>query len=82
MADKIITYITDAAGKRHPAEVRGAIPQKELVAIYRDFETTKLLTETFSWVDGHWVAKNGSTIDYDGAGVVTTPEIAVRISKK
>ena len=82
MSDRIITYITDSKGKKHPAEVRGCVPQKDLVVIYRDFESTKLLTETFTWVDGKWASKSGFSSDYDGGAVTTTPEITVRLSKK
>ena len=82
MADRIITYITDPQGKKHPAEVRGCVPQKDLVVIYRDFESTKLLTETFTWVDGQWTSKSGFTSVYDGGAVTTVPETLIRISKK
>lgn len=82
MSNRTITYITDSEGKKHPAEVRGCVPQKDLVVIYRDFATTKLLTESFTWVDGKWHSKSGFSCDYNGGTVNTTPEVTIRLSKK
>jgi hypothetical protein len=82
MDKRIITYVTDAEGKKHPAEVRGCVPEKDMVAIYRDYNTTKLLAETFSWQDGQWVSKSGMTSDYAGGAVATPAEELIRVSKK
>lgn len=82
MSDRIITYIVDAEGKKHPAEVRGCVPEKDLVVMYRDYETTKLLSEVFGWQNGGWVSKSGMTCDYAGGEVQTVTETLVRVPKK
>lgn len=82
MADRIITYVTDTEGKKHPAEVRGCVPKKDLVVIYRDYLTTKLISESLSWKGDHWESNSGVTSDYDGGEVKTIPEISIRVPKK
>ena len=80
--DNRVTYITTAEGKKLPAEVRACAPGKDLVAMYREYETSRLLSETFFWKDGGWQSKSGMTIEWDSSAEINMqPPKLVRLSK-
>jgi hypothetical protein len=78
--DNRITYVTDAEGTKFPAEVRSCIPQSELVAVYKDFHTSRLQTLIFRWKDEGWISPEGFTAVWD-TEVAERPEVTVRLSR-
>jgi len=80
MSNNII-YITDPDGKKVPAEVRSAVPESQLVCIYRDYKTARLVTVVFRWDSetSSWKSSDGFTSDFYVESV-PREEVSVRVS--
>ena len=79
--DNRITYVTDSQGNKFPAEVRSCVPNRELIAIYKDFHTSRMQTLVFGWKEGQWQTPEGFTVEW-ATEVAERPEVTVRLSRK
>lgn len=78
MDKRIITSISDKSGNKYPAEVRRCIANTELVVIYKDYETSKMLQKSFNWNQDRWESDDGFTSEL----TESPSDVTLRVSKK